>query len=82
MDPSKRLSVSDLVELARKTPEFSHTMTLDKIFQLLNELKQMATFYANRGQDEERAFVFFLRYIRLISILLIHFLTNRVQHCG
>jgi hypothetical protein len=39
-------------------------MTLEKCLQLLNEMHQMGTYYAAKGADEERAFVFYLRFIR------------------
>lgn len=60
MDSSKRFA--DLVEHA-KPRELPYSMTIEKCLQLINEMYQMGAHYAGRGQDEERAFVFFLRYI-------------------
>lgn len=63
MDSTKRFA--DLVELA-KPRELPHSMTIEKCLQLLNEIYQMGSYYAGRGHDEERAFVFFLRYIGVV----------------
>lgn len=63
MDPNKKLS--DLVDQARSR-ELPHTMTLDKCLQLLNEMHQMGVYYSSKCIDEERAFLFFLRFASIV----------------
>jgi hypothetical protein len=62
-DPIKRLS--DLIELA-KPRELTYPMTMEKCLQLLNEMHQMGSYYASR--DEEKAFIFYVRFIRFFDI--------------
>lgn len=60
MDPNNRLSA--LVELG--TPrEPPSSLPIDKYFQILMEMFQLASNYASGG-DDEKAFVLFLRFIR------------------
>uniref|UniRef100_A0A914HMI4 USP8 dimerisation domain-containing protein n=1 Tax=Globodera rostochiensis TaxID=31243 RepID=A0A914HMI4_GLORO len=63
MDPAKRLM--DLVEMA-KPRELPASMTMEKCLQILNEIHQLGTFYAEDGHDEEKAFILFLRYISIV----------------
>jgi hypothetical protein len=61
-DPDKRFL--ELLELARPR-ELPLTMTAEKCLQLLNEMYQMGNHYSqvNKAVDDERAFMFFLRFI-------------------
>uniref|UniRef100_A0A183BJX3 USP8_dimer domain-containing protein n=1 Tax=Globodera pallida TaxID=36090 RepID=A0A183BJX3_GLOPA len=63
MDPAKRLM--DLVEMA-KPRELPASMTMEKCLQILNEIHQLGTFYAEDGHDDEKAFILFLRYISIV----------------
>ncbi|CAK5019072.1 unnamed protein product [Meloidogyne enterolobii] len=61
MDSCKRLA--DLVDQARAR-ELPPSLTLEKCLQLLNEMHQMGVYYSSKCIDEERAFLFFLRFTR------------------
>uniref|UniRef100_A0A915LD54 USP8 dimerisation domain-containing protein n=1 Tax=Meloidogyne javanica TaxID=6303 RepID=A0A915LD54_MELJA len=63
MDSCKRLS--DLVDQARAR-ELPHSLTLEKCLQLLNEMHQMGVYYSSKCIDEERAFLFFLRFTSVV----------------
>lgn len=61
-DPARRLSA--LVDLATPRDFPTGRISIDTYMQILNNIFQMATFYAREG-DEEKAFVLFLRYVSI-----------------